>query len=156
MLSSKLPSTSLAYSFTWNQRASIPSKPSTNIATIIYTMASLKFDSQIASRVKNPHTAPVPVNRCTLHASVFLSQSGSFSNINHLIESYLYIIREKAHLAPRLSNLFFHQPNLDCFAIKGVFDNESFLRRTSKHQIGCERFGCDVILVRFNCGPQAC
>jgi len=66
---------------------------------MIYKMASLKFRSQMASRVKNPHTAPVAVKRCTLHASVFLTDKGSLSNKLHLRNDIRHNYISKAHLS---------------------------------------------------------
>src|SRR6185436_10121217 len=69
----------------------------------------------------------------------------------------LPIIKEKAwhEYASRLSNLFFHQPNFDRFPVKVIFNNGSFIWRTSKHEIGCQRLARDVIPMRLNRGPQA-
>jgi len=66
------------------------------------------------------------------------------------------IINGKAHLSMRLTELFFDNTYLSRFSLESILYHECIPRRSAKHKMRRECFGCDVFPIRLNCRFQAC
>src|SRR5258706_10346531 len=84
-----------AYVLTSAQRANMPSKLSTSMAMIIQMIIARQSCSKIASKARNPQTAPLAVKRCTPHAAATRNGFGDGSEIAEVViisSSFLFSI----------------------------------------------------------------